>query len=223
MDKIRVLIADDHTLLRQGLRKIIESEENLVVVGEAGTGDEVVARARELSPDVVLMDINMPGLSAVEATRAVKQANPRTEIIVLTMYDNWEYIVEMVKAGAVGYILKDVEVDELVKAIQAGSTGSSVLHPRVASRLVNELNRRSALLEGGSGRDELAARLTAREGEVLALAAKGLSNRELGARLFISEKTVRNHMSNIRRKLGAKDRTQAVIRALRSGLVRLDS
>lgn len=217
MGQIKVLLVDDHTLLRQGLRKLLELEPSLEVVGEAGNGQEAIQKTQELNPDVVLLDINMPGMNGVEVTALLKSSHPETKIIILTIHKDDEYVFEAVKAGASGYLLKDVETQELVKAVEAVFRGESIVDPAIASRLLKEFSRIS---KGGS--DTNHDSLTEREKEILKLLVQGLSNREVAEKLFISEKTVKNHISNIFRKMEVTDRTQAVVKALKLGMVKLD-
>lgn len=209
---VRILLADDHRLVRQGLRQLLNLEADFNVVGEAADGDETVARARELQPDLVLLDISMRGLPAPEVVRAIRKVTPGVKVVVLTMHAEKEMVLEMLKAGAVGYVLKDVEASELAHAIRSAWLGQATLPQRAAFRIATEVGRGE---ESPTWRQ-----LTPREREVLALVAEGCRNREIGARLFISEKTVRNHLSNVFRKLGVKDRTQAAILIVRQGLDR---
>jgi len=217
LQKIKVLLVDDHTLLRQGLRKLLELEPNLEVVGEAENGKEAILKTQELHPDVVLLDINMPGMNGVEATSLLKKFNPELKIIILTIHKDDEYVFEAIKAGASGYLLKDVDTQELVRAVEAAFRGESTVDPAIAARLFKEFSRIS---KGGgeSAQDSL----TEREKEILRLLVQGLSNRDIAENLFISEKTVKNHISNIFRKLEVNDRTQAVVKALKLGMVKLD-
>lgn len=213
MDKISLLITDDHALVRQGIRAFLELQPDLNVVGEAGSGEEAVRMAAELAPDVVLMDLVMPGIGGVEATRQVKQASPHSQIIVLTSYHEDEYIFPALRAGALSYVLKDVGPDELADTVRKAARGESVLHPRVAARVVEELR--------GTRRDtpNLFTDLSDRELDVLRLIADGLSNAEIADKLVISEKTVKGHVSNILGKLHMMDRTQAAVYAWQQGLV----
>ena len=213
IDKISLMITDDHALVRQGIRAFLELQPDLNVIGEAGSGEEAVRMAAELVPDVVLMDLVMPGIGGVEATRQVKQASPHSQIIVLTSYHEDEYIFPALRAGALSYVLKDVGPDELADTVRKAARGESVLHPRVASRVVQELR--------GTKRDtpNLFTDLSERELEVLRLIADGLSNAEIAAKLSISEKTVKGHVSNILGKLHMMDRTQAAVFAWQQGLV----
>ncbi len=213
IDKISLLITDDHALVRQGIRAFLELQPDLNVVGEAGSGEEAVRMVAELAPDVVLMDLVMLGIGGVEATRQVKQASPHSQIIVLTSYHEDEYIFPALRAGALSYVLKDVGPDELADIVRKAARGESVLHPRVASRVVEELR--------GTRRDtpNLFTDLSDRELEVLRLIADGLSNAEIAEKLVISEKTVKGHVSNILGKLHMMDRTQAAVYAWQQGLV----
>lgn len=213
VDKISVLITDDHTLVRQGIRTFLELQPDLIVTGEADSGETAVRMAAELVPDVALMDLVMPGMGGVEATRRVKQVSPHTQIIVLTSYHEDEYIFPALRAGALSYVLKDVGPDELADTIRMAARGESVLHPRVAARVVQEVR--------GSRRDmpNLFTDLSDRELEVLRLIADGLSNAEIASKLVISEKTVKGHVSNILGKLHMMDRTQAAVYAWQQGLV----
>jgi len=212
-DKISILITDDHVLVRQGIRTFLELQPDLTVLGEADSGEAAVRMAAELVPDVVLMDLVMPGIGGVEATRQVKQVSPHSQIIVLTSYHEDEYIFPALRAGALSYVLEDVGPDELADTVRKAARGESVLHPRVASRVVQELR--------GTRRDtpNLFTDLSDRELDVLRLIADGLSNAEIANRLFISEKTVKGHVSNILGKLHMLDRTQAAVFAWQQGLV----
>jgi two-component system, NarL family, response regulator LiaR len=212
-DKISLLITDDHALVRQGIRAFLELQPDLVVVGAADSGEAAVRMAAELVPDVALMDLVMPGMGGVEATRLVKQVSPHTQVIVLTSYHEDEYIFPALRAGALSYVLKDVGPDELADTVRKAARGESVLHPRVAARVVQELR--------GARRDtpNLFTDLSDRELEVLRLIADGLSNAEIASKLIISEKTVKGHVSNILGKLHMMDRTQAAVFAWQQGLV----
>ncbi len=212
-DKISILITDDHALVRQGIRAFLELQPDIIVIGEEDSGEAAVRMAADLVPDVVLMDLVMPGIGGVEATRQVKQVSPHSQIIVLTSYHEDEYIFPALRAGALSYVLKDVGPDELADTVRKAARGESVLHPRVASRVVQELR--------GTKRDtpNLFTDLSERELEVLRLIADGLSNAEIAAKLSISEKTVKGHVSNILGKLHMMDRTQAAVFAWQQGLV----
>jgi len=217
MDTVRVLLADDHTLFRKGLRTLLERMPGIDVVGEASNGDEALERARELVPDVILMDVKMPGLSGIEAARRVLAENPHIGIILVTMFDDPESVFAGMRAGARGYVLKEAEPEELRRAIDAAARGEMMLAPKIAEKLLHQFERERARRQPELPYEEL----TQREREVLQLAADGLSNKEIAARLAISEKTAKNHTANIFSKLQVNDRTQAVVLALRRGLVTL--
>ncbi|NLW45467.1 MAG: response regulator transcription factor [Syntrophomonadaceae bacterium] len=209
---IRVVVADDHALIREGLTKLLELEDDIEVLGEAGDGQGAINLARRYHPDVILMDINMPVTDGITATRVIKREMPHTRIIALTVYED-EQVVEMVKAGVSAYILKDVAAQELMSTIRRVMEGNVFIHPRVASRVVKELT---------SERERYENRLTRREKDILDLVVKGNSNKEIAGLLYISEKTVKNHLTNIFRKLSVKDRTQAAVYALKNGLVKYE-
>ncbi|MDR3562400.1 MAG: response regulator transcription factor [Negativicutes bacterium] len=222
---IRILIADDHALLRQGIKNVLELEEDFVIVAEAGDGEEAVKKAGEVLPDIALIDINMPRLNGLEVTKRVRDSFPTVKVIVLTIHDDESYVVEVVKAGAAGYLLKDVEPGMLIKAIRTVFDGESFIYPTLAKKLFGEITRLEGERRQGTanflqhGREE---RLTLRELEVLQLIAKGLSNQEIAGQLFLSEKTVKNHLTNIFRKIDVNDRTQAVLYAIKNKIVVLD-
>jgi DNA-binding NarL/FixJ family response regulator len=230
---IRVLIADDHALLREGLRKILEMEPDLTVVGEACDGLDAVAKVAQLAPEVVLMDINMPGGGGLEATRAVRERFPGVDVIALTIHDDDEYVVEMVNAGAKGYILKDVEPARVVEAIHRVHEGESFIPSNLMAKVFREFQRISMygkklqpVVESRFGSREIEGgeheKLTAREMEILQQIVNGRTNKEIATALFISEKTVKNHVTNILKKLDLSDRTQAAVYALRYGLAQVD-
>jgi len=208
---IHILLCEDQTLVRHGLRTILELEPGMAVAGEAADGAEAVQRALELRPDIALMDIQMPRRSGVEATALITAACPDTRVIVLTTFDYEEYVFDAVKAGAMGYLLKDVPASQLIDTIRRVHAGESFIQPRVASKLLLEFGRRS--------RTPAEEELTEREREVLSLLAAGASNREIGARLYLAEGTVKNHVSNILSKLHAANRTHAVSLAREQGLL----
>jgi len=212
-DKISIVITDDHALVRQGIRAFLELQPDLTVIGEADSGEAAVRKAAELIPDIMLMDLVMPGIGGVEATRQVKQASPHTQVIVLTSYHEDEYIFPALRAGALSYVLKDVGPDELAETIRKAARDESVLHPRVAARVVQEIR--------GAKRDtpNLFIELSERELEVLRLIADGLTNAAIAEKLVISEKTVKGHVSNILSKLHIFDRTQAAVFAWQQGLM----
>jgi DNA-binding NarL/FixJ family response regulator len=217
MDKIRVLLAEDHVMVREGTREFVQRESDMEVVGEAGDGEEAVKLAKELKPDVVVMDISMPKLNGVEATRQIKAFNPSIAVLVLTAYDYDQYIFALLEAGAAGYLLKGVKVHELIDAIRAVYAGESVLHPVVARRVVDRL-----LAPGGRKETPVAEALSEREMEVLRLAATGVSNKDIARQLFLSPRTVQVHLGNIFSKLGVASRTEAVLYALRKGWLTLE-
>jgi len=210
LDKIRVLIADDHALVREGLRKLLGLSDNIEIVSEVGDGQGAINIARKDKPDVILMDVNMPGTNGIIATRVIKREMPSIHVIALTIYED-EEVVDMVRAGVSAYVLKDVAGSELIDTINRVMQGEVVIHPRVANRLVRELSRNE------NKKNDI--RLTKRESDVLLLLVKGHSNKEMAEAMFISEKTVKNHLTSIFRKLGVKDRTQAAVYALKNNIV----
>jgi NarL family two-component system response regulator LiaR len=213
-EKITVLLVDDHAVVRQGVRTFLETQADLSVVGEAGSGKDAVELAAQHVPDVVLMDLIMPDMDGVEATRRVKQVSPRSQVVVLTSYHEDEHIFPALKAGALSYVLKDLSAEELADAVRKAAVGEAVLHPRVASRVIKELQ--------GIRSDKVNpfTELSERELEVLKLIADGMSNAEMAAKLVLSEKTIKGHVSNILSKLHLADRTQAAVYAWREGVVR---
>jgi len=217
-DEIRVLVADDQRLVREGLHVLLDLIPDIRVVGEAGDGIEAVERTRQIQPDVVLMDVQMPGLDGVAATRRIQESCPGVRVIILTTFDDDEYVFDGLRAGAVGYLLKDVRSEQLAEAIRAAAQGEAFIQPSVTRKVVAEFTR---LTERERLRREqpLVDPLSARELEVLALVAEGLSNQEIADRLYIATGTVKNHVSNILSKLGARDRTQAMLRAQEIGLL----
>ena len=219
---IRILLADDHSLFRQGLKKILDMEQDLAVCGEAQNGEEVVDKVRLLAPDVILMDINMPLLNGVEATKAVKEAKPEAKIVALTIHEDEEYLFEIIKGGAAGFLLKDVDTSTLVQAIREAFKGNCFIHPSITHKLLGEFTRLSRYSAKNIKADqEMETDLTGREKEILELMAQGYTNKEISQELYISEKTVKNHVSNVLRKMDVTDRTQAVITALKNGLVQM--
>lgn len=208
---IRVFVADDHPVVRQGLRTFLDSRDGIEVVGEAGEGESAVAAVERLRPDVVLMDLVMPGLGGVAAIRRIRERVPDTRVIVLTSFASDDQVIPAVQSGAAGYLLKDVEPTGLEAAIRLVHEGEALLDPQIAGRVMQEVARPSPSPDVSS--------LTPREREVLLLLARGLSNRELAEALVVSEKTVKSHVSSILMKLGLHDRTQAALLAVREGLV----
>jgi NarL family two-component system response regulator LiaR len=213
-EPITVMIVDDHEMVRNGARGYLEAQPLITVVAEAESGDEAVRLAREFIPDVVLMDLVMPGMDGVEATRKVKDLSPRTQIIILTSFHEDEHIFPALQAGAISYLLKDVKARELVEAIQRASKGEATLHPRVAARLIKQFSNQEP------DRRNLFTELTEREVEVLTLIARGFTNQKIAEDLVISIGTVKGHVSNILSKLHLADRTQAAVYAWQKGLVR---
>lgn len=213
-DVIRLILVDDHHMVRMGLKAYLSTLPDIRVVGEAGTGEEAVRLAAELSPDVILMDLLMPGMDGVEATRQIKQISPGTQVIVLTSYHEDEHIFPAIRAGALSYVLKDIDPDDLASAIRRANAGEAVMNPRVATRVVKELHgQREEAVNAFS-------ELTNREMDVLRQIAAGKSNKEIASALVISEKTVKTHITNILSKLHLSDRTQAAIFAWHEGIVR---
>jgi len=210
---IRVMLVDDHAVVREGLRSYLELEEGLDVVGEAANGREAVRRARELRPDVVLMDLVMPEMDGVEATRAIREQLPQTRVIVLTSFIEEDKVIPAIQAGANGYLLKNVSAPELVKAIRAAHSGQAQLDPLVARKLMERVTAPARDPEAALGE-----MLTEREREVLRLIANGYANKEIARELVVSERTVKGHVSNILNKLGVQDRTQAALYAVKHKL-----
>ena len=215
MNKVNILIVDDHTLFRTGVRKMLEAEEDMHVVGEAATGVEALEQARALMPDVILMDIKMPDLDGVQAARTLHREMPHVGIIFVTMFEDDEFIFKGLQAGGRGYILKDADPDTMLRAIRAVAHGESLLGSTVAQKVM----RQFSALPGKQA--PLVDDLTPREIEVLKLIAEGRSNSEIAEELIISEKTVKNHINNIFSKLHIYDRSQAILYAIRKGLVKV--
>lgn len=212
--RISVLIADDHPLFRQGIKQILELENDITVVAQAANGDEAVRLTREHKPDVILMDINMPGSNGLQAIKEIKDENINSKIIVLTIHEDREYLIKTIQMGAEGYVLKDAEPSVLIDAIRSVHQGQFYIQPNMTKELVKEFNRLT--LHGRERNGE--NRLTAREREVLKLIAEGMINKEIATKLYISEKTVKNHVSSIFRKLNVSDRTQAAIYAIKHNI-----
>lgn len=211
---ISVLIVDDHEIVRRGIRAFLETQQDFIVVGEAGSGEQAIEMALNLVPDIVLMDLILPGMDGVESTRRIKSLSPRTQIVVLTSYHEDEHIFPALKAGATAYILKDIRMDRLAEALHKAVNGEVTLHPRVAARVLQNIRGER------EGEPNPYTELTEREMEVLKLLANGLSNSRIAEQLFISENTVKGHISNILSKLHLADRTQAAAFAWREGIVR---
>jgi len=216
-EAIRVMICDDHALFRRGLVMVLESEDGVEVVGEAEDGDEAIRKATELAPDVVLMDVRMPRVSGIEATRAIAEVVPTTKILMLTVSDEEEDLYDAIKAGANGYLLKEISIEEVATAIRTVVSGQSLISPSMASKLLSEFTN---LAKKADERQAAPMpRLTERELEVLKLVAQGMSNREIAGELFISENTVKNHVRNILEKLHLHSRMEAVVYAVREKLL----
>ena len=210
--EITIVIADDHSVVRQGVRTLLETQCDFKIVGEAATGEEAVKLCREMFPDVVLLDLLMPGIGGVEATAQIKEASPVSSVVVLTSYHDDEYILPAIKSGALSYLLKDVSATELIDAVRKAAVSEVVLHPRVAQKIMREIQQKGEQAESETD-------LSRSEFEVLRLLADGLSNQEIGGKLFVSENTVKSHVSNILGKLHLKNRTQAAIYAWRNRLL----
>lgn len=221
---IKILIADDHALLRQGVKRVLNFEDDLEVVGEAEDGQEALARTLVLQPDILLLDLSMPGLSGLEVAKQLQAAKCKTKIIVLTIHDGDNYVLEMLKNGALGYLLKDVEPSMLIQAIHTVNEGRAFVYPKLAERIFGSLSPDEDINEKAREiwRDRRSARLTSREMDVLACIAKGFSNQDIAQALFVSEKTVKNHLTNIFRKLHINDRTQALIYVIRNKIVSIE-
>ena len=218
MNKIKVLIADDHALFREGTHSLIDHEKDMEVVGEACDGEETIKLVTELHPHVVLMDIAMPKVNGIEATRRIKADFPSTAVLILTAYDNDQYIVALLEAGAAGYLLKNVSGSDLVNAIRAVYAGEAVLHPAIAQKVFSRLGSTGRESHEPAQHDELSER----EMEILRLAAKGMSNQDIATQLYLSRRTVQAHLANIFRKMDVGSRTEAVLQALRKGWLVLD-
>jgi two-component system NarL family response regulator len=219
-EPIRVLIVDDHALFRRGLEMVLAAEEGIEVVGEGSDGAEAIEKAGEMLPDIVLMDIRMPRRSGIEACAAIKEAVPSAKIVMLTISDEEEDLFEAIKAGATGYLLKEIAIDEVPQAVRAVHGGQSLISPSMASKLITEfaaLSKRSEEVQ----QQVPAPKLTEREMEVLRLVARGLGNREIAKELFISENTVKNHVRNILEKLQLHSRMEAVVYAVREKLLEI--
>lgn len=217
-ERIKILIVDDHALVREGFHKLLEMEPEFTVAGEASSAKEALERTKELSPDIVLMDIKLPQVNGIEATRQLKQAFPDTEVVILSMFDEEEYVLEAFKAGAIGYVLKESSKSELIRAIKEAYSGRSLIDPAVARKVLGEIER---LTKGPvhATKPVLVKALSDREIEVLQWVAEGKSNKEAADVLIISEKTVKAHLRSIFRKLEVGDRAQAVAQGMRKGLV----
>lgn len=215
-EKISLMIADDHVLMRQGLKQLLELEEDITVIAQSGDGEETVKKALEYNPDVILLDINMPSMNGIEVLRRLKDLGTMSKIIMLTIHQDREYLFETMKIGADGYVLKDSDADSLIKAIRDVNMGKTYIQPSIASMLVEGLEEKDSNKELDKIRQ-----LTKREYEVLSLIAEGLSNKDIADKLFISEKTVKNHVSSIFKKLDVNDRIQAAIFAFKNDIKKI--
>ena len=213
IERIRILVADDHTFYREGVRAMLETMSAAEVVGEATTGDEAVAQAGALQPDVVLMDIQMPGLNGIDATRRILHTSPHIGVLIVTMFDDDDSVFAALRAGARGYLLKDARLDDLIRAVTAVNRGEAIFSPAIARRMIQFFAQQAPVPP------HVFPELTDREREVLTLIAQGLSNEAIATRLVLSLKTVRNHVSNILSKLQVNDRAQAIVRARDAGLM----
>jgi len=219
LEPIRVLVVDDHALFRRGLEMVLEQEPDIEVVGEAGDGGQAVQKSIETAPDIVLMDVRMPKGSGIEACRAIKEAVPSAKIIMLTISDEELDLYEAIKAGATGYLLKEISIEEVASAIRAVQNGQSLISPSMASKLLTEF---AIMVKRGDEKEQVPTpRLTDREMEVLRLVARGLNNRDIAKELFISENTVKNHVRNILEKLQLHSRMEAVVYAVREKLLEI--
>lgn len=216
-EKISVMIADDHSLMREGLKQILELEPDIEVISLVANGEEVIKEAQRCKPNVILMDINMPKMSGLDALRRLKDIGVDSRVIILTIHDSREYLYETIRIGANGYVLKDSDSDTLIKAIRDVNEGKSYIQPSLSELLVKEFNSR----EGKSKESLCIESLTKREYEVLTLIAEGMNNREIAEKLFISEKTVKNHVSNIFKKINVADRVQAAIFTFRNNIKKI--
>lgn len=212
MNTISILIADDHSIVREGLKQLLELEEDFKVIGQASNGVETIERVKQVNPDVLLLDINMPVMNGINALRKIREEGLKTNVVILTLHEDREYLLETMQIGATGYILKDSDSSTLYKAIRDAYNGESYIHPKLAAELVKEFNKPK------TAKPKPENELTQRELEVLCLIAEGQNNKDIAEQLFISEKTVKNHVSNIFRKINVCDRTQAAIYAFKNNI-----
>ena len=217
-EKIKILIVDDHTLVREGFAKMLELEPLFQVVGQSSSARDALEKTMSTKPDIVLMDIKLPGINGIEATKMIKKEHPDVEVIILSMYDEEEYVLESVKAGATGYVLKDISQEELFSAIKVVHSGGSLIQPGLARKVLKEFAHLAKDIPQ-AGRTSVMKELSEREIEVLQCVSEGKSNKEVAEQLSISEKTVKAHLRTIFRKLEVSDRAQAVAEAMRKGLV----
>lgn len=217
-EPIHVVLAEDHALVREGTRRILEATSNIVVVAEARDGAEAIAAVDRHLPDIAIIDIGMPGINGIEATRRIKAGHPLVGVLVLTMHDDDQFIFAVLEAGAAGYLLKDVEGNQLIQAVEAIQAGESVLHPTITHKILARLTSG----EEGPKQPDVAPPLTSREHEVLRLAARGMTNKQIGAALDVSVRTVQAHLSHVFRKLDVGSRTEAILHGLRKGWFRVE-
>ncbi|OFX13266.1 MAG: DNA-binding response regulator [Armatimonadetes bacterium RBG_19FT_COMBO_69_19] len=215
MARIKVVVADDHAIVREGVRMILAREQDIEVVGEAGDGQQALDLVASLRPQVVIMDISMPGMGGIEATQRVKTKHPEVQVLALTMHEDETYVFQLLRAGAAGYVLKRAAAQDLVQAVRAAAKGEAFLYPSIARKVVEDYLRR---VETGEERERYDG-LTTREKEILTLIAQGLSNQQIAEKLYISIKTVQTHRAHILEKLGLHDRTELVRYAIRKGLI----
>lgn len=220
MDKIRIVLVEDHVLVREGTKDMLNRQPDFQVVAEAGDGEEAINLVSELCPDIVIMDIELPKINGIEATKRIKASNPAISVLVLTAYDNDQYIFALLEAGAAGYLLKDASTSELIQTIRAVYAGELVLHPIVARKVINYFAKHTSSVRAKESEEP--DPLTEREMDVLKLASKGMTNREISQNLVISIRTVQVHLSNIFGKLKVGSRTEAVLHALRKGWLKLE-
>lgn len=212
-EKIKVLLADDHVIVREGTRELLLREEDMEIVGEASDGQEAIDMAKQLKPDVIIMDIAMPKLNGIEATRHIKGILPTIAILILTAYDTEQYVMALLEAGAAGYLLKNVRGNQLVEAVRAVHSGESVLQPSTTKQIIDRLTAKTSAADDSSATKPL----TDREMEILKLAAKGVSNKDISDQLYLSIRTIQSHLSNIFKKLSVGSRTEAILYGLRRG------
>lgn len=216
MNPIKVVIVDDHALIREGIKKLLELEDGIEIVAVAQDGEDALEKIATYRPDVVLLDINMPKMNGIECLKQIKSKYTKTKVIMLTIHEDSEYLIKTINIGAEGYVLKDADVSSLVKAIQKVVSGDIYIHPTLSNVLVKAYKRKDEEEE-----EELIAGLTRREYEVISLISKGFNNKEIGQELYISEKTVKNHVSNIFKKINVNDRTQAALFALKNNITKI--
>lgn len=216
MKSIRVIIVDDHALIREGIKRLLDLEEGIEIVAVAQDGEEALEKIAKHKPDAVLLDINMPKMNGIECLKEIKSKHPKTKVIMLTIHEDSEYLIRTINIGAEGYVLKDADVSSLVKAIEKVVSGDIYIHPTLSGVLVKAYKRKE-----DDNEEELIAGLTRREYEVISLISKGLNNKEIGQELFISEKTVKNHVSNIFKKINVNDRTQAALFAIKNNITKI--